>query len=728
MITTRRVSPDKPEVRIAFSLDEPKELKDEVLLTSFPDLEQQLQPVLPCQSIKESVQIYRDHCKMATEFHQVKTEIALLEDRKKELIAELVEDEKASMEIARLEEEFRVLTEENQTLVTVHSQRFEQLETLRVLTSLIVSPLYRCILTYVICQIFSAMSFESPRSSVFTFQSSVHSSHVLHSLNEQRKSDILCDLTVVVESKSYRAHRSVLASCSEYFHTRVMSLVGPGLVITLPDEVTVEGFDPLLQFAYTAKLLFTRENILEIRKCATILGFHNLDKSCFDFLIPRFFDSTRSTRVTPRKECCRKKFWSEKSSKKGPGSAVDDEFDDDFEEESRDSERFLEKQLDATLSPKPVEDTAGGFEMGCQNTAAAVDLALPSLKHRKFQNACKRESSSSLTPCSLFSSSSSSSSLAPASKGLASPKNQWEEGSRLARSVCSGYKPEADEASENKPVPAAVCPAPGHDQLSMELNDSRGLKELLDSGCSQSMGSAGLEPDRCTRGPCGSYALAGAAKEEEDEEEQKGEDSDTERASECSSTQRVPEVQLPFPVEQIISLSRNDFQKVLKQHQLTKEQMDFVHDVRRRRKNCIAARLCRKRKLDCIYNLECEIEKLRSEKETLEQEKARLTQVKLRTWQDISGLCQKVFREAALQPEQLQVLAKYSARDCPLSTLLTPTNPPSTSAYTPMDHSPADTHRDPQVPLPLEHPAANHNRTSSSSTPGGRGLKCTRDE
>ncbi|KAI1903385.1 hypothetical protein AGOR_G00026640 [Albula goreensis] len=136
MITsTRRVSPDKPEVRIAFSLNESSELKDaEGLLTSFPDLEQQLQPILPCQSVKESVQVYKDHCKMAKEFHEVKNEIALLEDRKKELIAELVEDEKASSEIARLEEEFRVLTEENRTLVTVHSQRSQQLETLRVLS------------------------------------------------------------------------------------------------------------------------------------------------------------------------------------------------------------------------------------------------------------------------------------------------------------------------------------------------------------------------------------------------------------------------------------------------------------------------------------------------------------------------------------------------------------------------------------------------------------------
>ncbi|XP_048031966.1 MAP3K7 C-terminal-like protein [Chanodichthys erythropterus] len=136
MITsTRRVSADKPEVQIAFSLDETSELKDaEDPLPSFPDLEQRLQPVLPCRSLKESIEVYKDHCKMANEFNQVKHEIARLEDRKKELMAELLEDEEASMEFARLEEEYRILTEENQNLITVHSERAQQLETLRVVS------------------------------------------------------------------------------------------------------------------------------------------------------------------------------------------------------------------------------------------------------------------------------------------------------------------------------------------------------------------------------------------------------------------------------------------------------------------------------------------------------------------------------------------------------------------------------------------------------------------
>lgn len=103
------------------------------------------------------------------------------------------------------------------------------------------------------------MSVENSKSFKFTFQSSVHSSHVLQCLNEQRKKDLLCDVTVVAETQSYRAHRAVLASCSDYFSARLSSHTPEGIVINLPDEVTnniVKGgsswdiFGPILRLNY----------------------------------------------------------------------------------------------------------------------------------------------------------------------------------------------------------------------------------------------------------------------------------------------------------------------------------------------------------------------------------------------------------------------------------------------------------------------------------------------
>lgn len=68
----------------------------------------------------------------------------------------------------------------------------------------------------------------------------------------------------------------------------------------------MEGFEPLLQFAYTAKLLFTKDNILEIHQCAEFLGFHNLDQSCFEFLIPKYHQDVQATaeaQKAKRKSC-----------------------------------------------------------------------------------------------------------------------------------------------------------------------------------------------------------------------------------------------------------------------------------------------------------------------------------------------------------------------------------------------------------------------------------------
>ena len=70
------------------------------------------------------------------------------------------------------------------------------------------------------------------------------------------------------------------------------------------------------------------------------------------------------------------------------------------------------------------------------------------------------------------------------------------------------------------------------------------------------------------------------------------------------------QVQLPFSVDWVVNLSKNDFQQLLKKQTLNLEQQEYVHEMRRRCKNRMAAQRCRKRKLDCIYNLELEINKL----------------------------------------------------------------------------------------------------------------------
>ncbi|MEQ2280940.1 Transcription regulator protein bach2 [Ameca splendens] len=72
---------------------------------------------------------------------------------------------------------------------------------------------------------------------MYVYESTVHCTNILLCLNDQRKQDILCDVTVLVEGKEFRGHRAVLAACSEYFLQALVGQAENALVVSLPEEV-----------------------------------------------------------------------------------------------------------------------------------------------------------------------------------------------------------------------------------------------------------------------------------------------------------------------------------------------------------------------------------------------------------------------------------------------------------------------------------------------------------
>ncbi|XP_053097399.1 transcription regulator protein BACH1b isoform X2 [Pangasianodon hypophthalmus] len=522
----------------------------------------------------------------------------------------------------------------------------------------------------------------SCKTSEFTFQSSVHSTHVLRCLDEQRQKDLLCDVTVVVENRSFRAHRSVLASCSEYFSARMTNHTGQGFIINLPDEVTTEGFEPLLQFAYTSKLLFTKENVLEIHNCATVLGFKNLDKACFDFILPKFFDSSKSSSKVQTIQCCKTKCWKAKDESSINNDGANDTGDASSvtqplkKQEPNFSSSLSEKAV-RTCSPCQVETEA--------DTEAESDYSSLCPKYRKFQLACGKgqsctdtepentESTCSLNclPCSSFEK--------PESEDIVSNKTTTGITEENAMSFCCPL-------AKQSPIetPPNLCSGKTSPQMcSMTSSCSLGgsfpphpsAGEVVESSSVQVMGKECTVSDRRN----GTFCLNPRTEQRSTVE--------MEVANQLSAWPDICSSRVSEPASacgQGVAVKSSELQW------LKQLECPFLRDL-----GAVEAQVrCSEvtsRSAECSYissihsgedsdsfdtegeSESCTSEQasLRSEREKLTAEKRQLDQMRLKTWENYSVLYDRLCAEAKLQPEQLQVFAKYtSLGECPFSTHL----------------------------------------------------------
>ncbi|KAK9520314.1 hypothetical protein VZT92_020210 [Zoarces viviparus] len=119
----------------------------------------------------------------------------------------------------------------------------------------------------------------------FTHSSPSHSQEMLEKLNALRNQGHLCDVTIRVQDKLFLAHKVVLACCSEFFRSK---LVGrpeeeDKFVLDL-HHVTVSGFAPLLEYAYTSTLSISTENIIDVLAAASYMQMFAVASTCSEFM------------------------------------------------------------------------------------------------------------------------------------------------------------------------------------------------------------------------------------------------------------------------------------------------------------------------------------------------------------------------------------------------------------------------------------------------------------
>ncbi|XP_071380841.1 zinc finger and BTB domain-containing protein 8A [Centroberyx affinis] len=113
-----------------------------------------------------------------------------------------------------------------------------------------------------------------------------HQSNLLKQLNQQRRQELFCDCSVLVEGQLFRAHRNVLFASSGYFRM-LLSQGAEGLsdsVNATFDVFSPETFTVILDFIYSGQLDLSSHNVIEVMSAASYLQMNNVINYCKNFI------------------------------------------------------------------------------------------------------------------------------------------------------------------------------------------------------------------------------------------------------------------------------------------------------------------------------------------------------------------------------------------------------------------------------------------------------------
>uniref|UniRef100_A0A4W4H400 Zinc finger protein 131 n=1 Tax=Electrophorus electricus TaxID=8005 RepID=A0A4W4H400_ELEEL len=105
-----------------------------------------------------------------------------------------------------------------------------------------------------------------------------HYKVMLDKLNEQRQLDQFTDITLIVDGHQFRAHKAVLAACSQFFHKFFQDFTQEPLVEI--EGVSNTAFRHLMEFTYTAMLaVHGEEEVTDVWRAAEYLQMQEAIKA-----------------------------------------------------------------------------------------------------------------------------------------------------------------------------------------------------------------------------------------------------------------------------------------------------------------------------------------------------------------------------------------------------------------------------------------------------------------
>nr|AAI63252.1 Zgc:194556 protein [Danio rerio] len=125
----------------------------------------------------------------------------------------------------------------------------------------------------------SALPPSSSSPAVLALHSATHKDTILHKFDTLRRSELLCDITLIVEDVHFKAHKALLAASSEYFSALFTAEEQVSQSLYKLDGMTANTFSSVLEFMYSAVVLVDESSSEQLMEMARFLVIPDLIKA-----------------------------------------------------------------------------------------------------------------------------------------------------------------------------------------------------------------------------------------------------------------------------------------------------------------------------------------------------------------------------------------------------------------------------------------------------------------